>query len=351
MQKQPKMTANETANETANNRSNGSVDVFGVGNALVDILALVEDDFVLSRKLHRGGMTLMDAETQGKVLHDLEHNSLQMRSGGSAANTMIALAQSGGKAYYSGKVAKDTNGEFYRQDLLEAGIDFNVHPAAQSNGPTGTCVVLTTPDAERTMCTNLGVSTTLSATDIDVDRLSHCKYSYIEGYLWDAPDPRKASIETMEQSKRLGVKVAFTFSDGFLVDRFADDFHKVVSEYCDVIMCNADEVRSFFKEDSLEECARKMSAIADLAFITNGPKGCMVVENKQIVEVPGFPVKAIDTVGAGDAFAGGVLFGITNGYSATQSARWGNFLASMVVQIHGPRLEGSQAHLLSEIIQ
>ncbi|MGL5060247.1 MAG: adenosine kinase [Microcoleus sp.] len=335
---------------TENDRGNGSVDVFGVGNALVDILALVEDDFVLSHKLNRGGMTLMDSETQGGILHDLERNSLQMRSGGSAANTMIALAQSGGKSYYSGKVAKDTNGEFYRQDLLAAGIDFNVHPATQSEGPTGTCVVLTTPDAERTMCTNLGVSTTLAATDIDVDRLSHCKYSYIEGYLWDAPDPRKASIETMEQSKRLGVKVAFTFSDGFLVDRFADDFHKVVSEYCDVILCNADEVRSFFKEESLAECARKMSSIADLAFITNGAKGCMVVENQQIVEVPGYPVRAIDTVGAGDAFAGGVLFGITNGYTAAQAARWGNFLASMVVQIHGPRLEGSQAHHLSKVI-
>ncbi len=327
-----------------------SVDVFGVGNALVDILALVEDDFVSARGLNRGGMTLMDSETQGGILHGLEQKSLQMRSGGSAANTTIALAQSGGKAYYSGKVAKDTNGEFYRQDLLAAGIDFNVHPAAQSHGPTGTCVVLTTPDAERTMCTNLGVSTTLAATDIDVDRLSHCKYSYIEGYLWDAPDPRKASIETMEQSKRLGVKVAFTFSDGFLVDRFADDFHKVVSEYCDVILCNADEARSFFKEESLEECARKMSDIADLAFITNGPKGCTVVENKQIVEVPGYPVRAIDTVGAGDAFAGGVLFGITNGYTAAQAARWGNFLASLVVQVHGPRLEGSQAHRLSKVI-
>jgi sugar/nucleoside kinase (ribokinase family) len=200
---------------TENNQDSRSVDVFGVGNALVDILALVEDEFVLDHGLNRGGMTLMDSETQGGILHDLDGNLLQMRSGGSAANTMIGLAQSGGKAYYSGKVAKDTNGEFYRQDLLAAGIDFNVHPAAESNGPTGTCVVLTTPDAERTMCTHLGVSTTLAATDIDVDRLAHCKYSYVEGYLWDAPDPRKASIETMEQSKRLGVKVAFTFSDGF----------------------------------------------------------------------------------------------------------------------------------------
>jgi Sugar kinases, ribokinase family len=125
---------------TENNQDSRSVDVFGVGNALVDILALVEDEFVLGHGLSRGGMTLMNSETQGGILHDLEHNSLQMRSGGSAANTMIGLAQSGGKAYYSGKVAKDTNGEFYRQDLLAAGIDFNVHPAESSQEPTGTCV-------------------------------------------------------------------------------------------------------------------------------------------------------------------------------------------------------------------
>lgn len=333
-----------------NSQDSRSIDVFGVGNALVDILAFVEDDFITRHALDRGVMTLMTAEKQGRILHDLEHLSLQMRSGGSAANAMIALAQSGGKAFYSGKVSQDTNGEFYRQDLLTAGIEFNVHPAPVSNGPTGTCLVLTTPDAERTMCTNLGVSIALAPTDLDVERLSWCKYSYVEGYLWDSPDPRKASIEAMEQSKRLGVKVAFTFSDPFLVDRFTDDFHKLVSEYCDVVFCNADEVRRFFESDSLEECARKMGELTDLALITNGAKGCLVVENQQVSEVAGFPVQAIDTVGAGDAFAGGTLFGLTNGLSATQAARWGNYLASLVVQVHGPRLEESLAHRVPEVV-
>ncbi|WP_313658245.1 PfkB family carbohydrate kinase, partial [Planktothrix agardhii] len=135
-----------------------SFNVFGVGNALLDILALVEDNFIQSHDLNRGAMTLMDTVKQGKLLQQLENNSLELRCGGSAANTMIAIAQSGGTGIYSGKVSTDTNGEFYQQDMVAAGIGFEIEPAESSQGPTGTCLVLTTPDAERTMCTNLGVS-------------------------------------------------------------------------------------------------------------------------------------------------------------------------------------------------
>ncbi len=335
---------------TAGQNNSKSVDVFGVGNAMVDILALVEDDFIREHDLNRGAMTLMDSEKQGILLQELKHHSLELSSGGSAANTMIAIAQSGGKGFYSGKVSRDTNGEFYRQDLLEAGIHFDVHPTEEDRGSTGTCLVLTTPDAERTMCTHLGVSTTLAPTDIDVEKLAQCKYSYVEGYLWDAADPRTASVETMEQSKRLGVKVAFTFSDLFLVSRFNDDFQKLVSEYCDVVFCNADEARNFFGSESLEDCASKIGEIVDTAFITDGANGCLVVENKENVRIPGFPVKAIDTVGAGDYFAGGVLYGLTNGLSAQQSARWGNYMASCIVQVHGARLDKSMADKIPEII-
>lgn len=335
---------------TEKNNNSKSIDVFGVGNALVDILALVDDDFIRERALPRGAMILMDSEKQGGLLRDLENTCLQMRSGGSAANTMIALAQSGGSGFYSGKVSRDTNGEFYRQDLLAAGIHFDVHPAPAASGATGTCVVLTTPDAERTMCTHLGVSTKLGPTDINADRLKQCKYSYIEGYLWDAPEPRKASIETMELSKRNGVKVSFTFSDSFLVERFVDDFHKIVLDYCDVLFCNADEARRFCEEESLEECARQIGDLVELAFITDGANGSIVVENKQINHVPGFPVQAIDTVGAGDAFAGGALFALARGFSAKAAARWGNYLASRVVMVRGPRLQESYANRFREVM-
>ncbi|NEO91776.1 MAG: adenosine kinase [Moorea sp. SIO3G5] len=335
---------------TENSQESRPIDVFGVGNALVDILALVDDDFIREHDLNRGAMTLMDAQKQAMILQNLEHVSLELSSGGSAANTMIAIAQSGGKGFYSGKVSRDTNGEFYRQDLLKAGIQFDVHPAELSSGPTGTCVVLTTPDAERTMCTHLGVSTTLAPTDIDVERLSQCKYSYVEGYLWTGDDTRKACIEAMEQSKLKGVKSAFTFSDFFLVENFADDFRQLMTDYCDVVFCNAAEARHFCGLESLSDCAGKISELVDTAFITDGPNGCLVVENKTIFQVPGFPAKAVDTVGAGDAFAGGVLFGLTNGLTTKQAARWGNYFASKVVQTHGPRLEKSQAELVKEVV-
>ena len=203
------------------------IDVFGVGNAMVDILAMVTDDFVREHAINRGTMTLVDAEKQGALLQDLERHDLQMQSGGSAANTMIAIAQSGGTGFYSGKVSRDTNGEFYRQDMLESGIHFDVHPAPETGAPTGTCLVLTTPDAERTMCTHLGISTELSPSDIDLDRLARCKYAYIEGYLWDPPQPRAASTAVMEAAKRLDVKVSLTYSDPFLMERFGDDFRRV----------------------------------------------------------------------------------------------------------------------------
>lgn len=324
--------------------------VFGVGNALLDILALVEDNFIQTHDLNRGAMTLMDTIKQGKLLQQLESHPLELRCGGSAANTMMAIAQSGGTGIYSGKVSADTNGEFYQQDMIAAGIQFEIEPSDTTQGPTGTCLVLTTPDAERTMCTHLGVSTTLSVTDINLDHLSQCQYSYIEGYLWDAPEPRQASIQTMEQSKRLGVKVAFTFSDMFLVERFGDDFRALLTEYCDVLFCNADEVRHFCGTEDLEACASYLGEKVNRVFITNSDQGCLVVENQILIHVPGFPVKPIDTVGAGDAFAGGVLYGLTNNLTSVQAARWGNYLGSQVVQIHGPRLSESQQHKLAEII-
>lgn len=326
------------------------LDVFGVGNALVDILAFVEEDFIVKHSLQRSGMTLMNAQRQGGILRDLEQTSVKMRSGGSAANSMIALAQSGGTGIFVAKVASDPNGELYRQDMLNSNIEFDVVPASMENGPTGTCIVLTTPDAERTMCTNLGVSVNLGAGDIDAEQIRRCKYSYLEGYLWSAPDAKQACIQTMEESKRHGVRICFTFSDQFLVDQFADDFRKLVSDYCNVLFCNADEVRSFCGIESLEECAVKIGNLVETAFITNHKEGCLVVDQKQITSVPGFPVKAIDTVGAGDAFAGGVLFGMTHGFNPIQAARWGNYLGSEIVKIQGPRLEGSWADKFPQVI-
>lgn len=316
----------------------GKIDVFGVGNALVDILAMVPDDFVREHDLDKGTMRLVDSEKQGGLLGNLERQSLEMQSGGSAANTVIAVAQSGGTGFYTGKVSRDPNGEFYRQDLLKAGVHFDVNPADEASLPTGSCLVLTTPDAERTMCTHLGVSIELAPTDIDEDRLRRCRYAYIEGYLWDPPQPRAASVVAMEAAKRHGVQVALTFSDPFVVGRYADDFRRVTRDLCDLVFCNADEARHFAETENLEEAALALGNLVTLAFVTDGPNGSLVVQDGKLERVAGFQVKAIDTVGAGDAYAGGALYALSRGYTAAQAARWGNYLASRVVTHHGARL-------------
>ena len=316
-------------------------DVFGIGNALVDILAMVPHEFLEELNLTPGSMTLMDADSQAEILQHLEHRKLEMASGGSAANTMVGIAQSGGCGTYCGKVAEDPHGMFYEKDMDSAGIRFDVAMASEEGLPTGTSIILTTPDAERTMCTHLGVSTSLTADDVNVDQLAQSRIAYIEGYLWDAERPREACRKAMEEAKRLGVRTAFTFSDSFLVDRFPDDFQEITSRYCDIAFCNSDEARRFCQTDDLEACVQKIGDLVELGFVTHSEEGCYVVRNKEIQKVDGFPVKPLDTVGAGDAFAGGVLYGLTNGLTEVQAARWGNFVASRVVQVSGPRLEGS----------
>lgn len=320
--------------------ANKKFDVFGVGNALVDILAFVPDDFISARQLNRGSMMLMNSATQSGILQGLELKDLKLASGGSAANTMVAISQSGGSGLYSGKVARDTYGEFYRRDMEAAGIRFEVEPADEASLGTGTCVVLTTPDAERTMCTHLGISTWLTPQDIDVFKLAQCQISYIEGYLWDAEQPRAACQKTFEESRKHGVRTAFTFSDAFLIDRFRGEFQQLLREHCDIVFCNADEARKFFGHDSLPECLRLLGQAVPLGFVTDSANGCYVVESGATTHVPGFAVKPIDTVGAGDAFAGGVLYGLTHGHPAAAAARWGNYLAAQVVATVGPRHPG-----------
>ena len=324
-------------------------DVFGVGNAIVDLLAMVPDEFISLQDLQRGGMTLMDTDRQAGILHNLAEHRMELASGGSAANTMVAIAQSGGTGVYCGKVAQDTHGDFYRQDMEKAGIKFDVAMAPESANPTGTCVVLTTPDAERTMCTHLGVSTSLTKDDINVEHLAASKFSYIEGYLWDAEGPRAACVETFEQSKKHGLITAFTVSDPFLVDRYQKQFLEIIPQYCDVLFCNADEARQLCEVDDLDQCGEKLGSMADTVFLTDGPNGCLVVSQGNVTRVAGFQVGAIDTVGAGDAFAGGVLFGLARSMGAVPAARWGNYLASRVVSIVGPRLPESMADMVDEV--
>ena len=324
-------------------------DVYGVGNALVDILAFIDEGFVTELGFPKGSMNLVDTPKRTAILNALDTAKLSMQCGGSAANSMIAIAQSGGNGIFAGKVADDANGDFYIKDLRANGLVYEVKPAAGGE-PTGTSIILTTPDTERTMCTHLGISVNLSPADITPESVGKCKICYIEGYLWSGPDTKASAIKTMDCAREAGTKVSFTFSDSFLVHAFADEFRPMVKEKCDIIFCNADEARSFTGESDLDTAAVELGKLVEQAFITDGKHGAIVVEKGQMERVEGFSVKAIDTVGAGDAFAGGVLYGLTNGYTACQSARWGNYLASEVVKVRGPRVQPGSLCSILEVL-
>lgn len=311
-------------------------DVFGVGNALVDIIVFLEDRFLNDKKIDKGIMTLIDETRQGTLLSELHEYKKNLRSGGSAANTMIALANSGGTGCYTGKVSHDTYGEFYKKDIEEAGIVFENKPDPE--GHTGTCLILTTPDAERTMLTALGISITLQPSDIDLNKIKNSKYVYVEGYLWDGDSTKAASELTMKLAKENGVKVSFTYSDPFCVNRAKDEFLKLTKDYVDVVFCNLEEAYALTGKDSPEAALDDIAKLSPMVFMTCGKEGAYVAYDGKKTLVPGFPVKPLDTTGAGDSFAAGVLYGLTHDYTPEKSARWGNYVASRVVQEIGPRL-------------
>lgn len=326
-----------------------TLDVFGVGNALVDTLVSVDDQFLAEHNIHKGIMTLVNSDEQAKLLHSLEQHKMELRSGGSAANTVIALANCGGTGCYTGKVAKDSNGDFYKQDMEKAGIIYEIPPSPK--GSTGTCVVMTTKDAQRTMMTNLGISTNLSKSDINLDKLKISTFSYIEGYLWDGESTREASVFTMESAKQSGKKVAFTYSDPFCVNRYKEDFKKITKELVDVVFCNHEEAMALSETDEPEKAIQSIGDDNTDVFMTWGEKGALVYAKGNVSHIPGFPVQAVDTNGAGDAFAAGVLFALTHDYNLQDAAKWGNYVASRIVLEIGARLSYSLQDRVKEVLK
>ncbi len=321
--------------------------VFAVGNALVDIIASVNDNFLKENKLRKGFMNLVDTEFQTKILQQLNQN-VSFRSGGSAANTMIGIANCGGNGVYIGKVANDANGAFYKMDMEKFGIVYEVKPA---NGVTGTCIVLTTPDGERTMLTNLGISSELSKDDIDEEKLSQSEIIYVEGYLWDKETTKQACLHTMQTAKKLGKKVSFTYSDPFCVNRAREDFLRITKEYVDIAFCNHEEAMAITSTENPEDAIYELSHLTSLAFMTWGAQGAYIANQGLIKHIPGFSVKPVDSNGAGDAFAAGVLYGLTHNYSIEKACRWGNYMASRVILEIGPRLSYSLKGKQEEVLE
>ncbi|QDT88657.1 adenosine kinase [Gimesia algae] len=312
-------------------------DVYGVGNALVDIQARVSDATLQKLGFAKGIMTLVDEEIQQKVLGELDGAPISQCAGGSAANTILGVADFGGKAAYAGKVGSDMLGEFDLADMRKLGVTIEVPPAAE--GQTGTCVVLITEDAQRTMLTNLGVSATLSVEDINEEHIKQSKYVYVEGYLFTGETQKRAAYRAIELAKKHGVKVAFTVSDPFLINLFRDEFQELIEGPVDLLFCNLEEARSLTGKQDAVDCAHVIHKHVPNLALTLGGDGSILMHEGRVIPIEGVEVKAIDTTGAGDMYAAGILYGITNGLNWHQAGHLASHAAARIVSQLGARLQ------------
>lgn len=313
-------------------------DVYAIGNALVDFLTFVDDQFLIDKGIRKGLMTLVDHPAQA-TLSDLDHSEVTRCSGGSAANTIVGLSVLGAKCCFSGKVGNDELGAFYRANMTESRIDFFVTPDSK---PTGSCISFVSPDAERSMLTFLGASTDLTDSDIHVDALVESRFLYIEGYLWDSPKARIAAIHAMEKAKQHNVKIAFSFSDPWLVERFRDDFTQLMKDYIDVLFLNEREAGEITGYEDPRMSSKQLATKVNSLCLTRGEEGAIIANGGRIRVTPRLTIdKVVDTTGAGDLYAAGVLRGLSLAFDLPTSSMIGSRVAAAIVEKIGARLTAS----------
>ena len=317
--------------------------IYGMGNALVDIVTEVSDQFVQKHAIEKGVMTLVDETRQHQLVEAIHLPSSDMQCGGSAANTIIGAAQFGASCYYSCKVANDEMGDFYHEDLTSNNVDTNLSPGEHEEGITGKCLVMTTPDAERTMHTYLGITANYSSKEIAIEALRESEYLYIEGYLVTGDHSRAAMVEAKQLAEQNGVKTALTFSDPSMVKYFRDQMAEVVGSGVDLLFCNEEEALLYTGEETIEKAKEALMGIAKSFVITLGSKGALVFDGNDPYSIQPFETNAVDTNGAGDLFAGAFLYGITHGKSFEEAGTLASLAASKVVSKFGPRLSAEQA--------
>lgn len=310
-------------------------DVYGIGNSLVDIQAQISDTTLVELAFDKGVMTLVDEATQQRVLGTLDGHAVNRCAGGSAANTLIGVSEFGGAAAYAGRVSQDDIGNFFLDDMNRIGVAIT---GKRVEGQTGTCVVLITDDAQRTMLTNLGVSADLSPEDVCEVTLRDSKYVYVEGYLYASESTRKTARHAVELARKHGVKVAFTASDPFLVNLCKDELWDLIKTSVDLLFCNEEEARSLTGLDDPADCARELHKHVRNVAVTLGAEGSILMHEKEVIRIAGVPTKAIDTTGAGDMYAAGILYGITNGLTWQQAGNIASHASARIVSQLGARM-------------
>ena len=321
-------------------------DVVGIGNAIVDVLVQANDDLIDNFELTKGTMALVD-EAQAERLYASVGPGLET-SGGSAANTLAGVAQLGGRAGFIGRVRNDQLGGIFTHDIRSVGARFDT-PAATEGPSTARCLILVTPDAQRTMCTYLGASVGLDPADLDLDMVSQAKVLYLEGYLWDSDEAKAAFITAAEVARAHGGEVALSLSDAFCVERHRESFQELVDGHVDILFANEMEITALYKANSFEEAADQVRGRCKLAALTRSEQGSVVLNGAGTHSVAPFQLgPLLDTTGAGDLYAAGFLHAYTQGQAVEACGRLGSLCAGQVVTQLGPRPQGSLKQLVAQ---
>jgi sugar/nucleoside kinase (ribokinase family) len=326
----------------------GQLHVVAIGNALVDILARADDEFIEQHGLERGATVMVDLDRVEAVYAALPP-ATEM-SGGSAANTIAGLASFGARTGLVARVRDDQLGKVFTHDLRSLGVHFDAAPATA--GPaTGRCLVVVTPDAQRTQCTYLGASSNLGPDDVDGELVGRAQVTYLEGYLWDQPPAKEAIRKAAATARAAGRLVAFTLSDPFCVDRHREEFRHIVENDADIVFGNDDEIRSLYEVDDFDAALAQLRQHCEIAALTRGPAGSVIVGPDELVEVTAEPVdEVVDTTGAGDQYAAGFLFGLTEGHELETCGRLASIAAAEVISHLGARPEVSLAELAQRVV-
>ncbi|MEY6430912.1 adenosine kinase [Thioalkalicoccus limnaeus] len=311
--------------------------VYAIGNALVDMEYEVTVEDLERLQIDKGVMTLVDEARQLEIMAHLAERPHKRGSGGSAANTVIAVNQFGGQTFYSCKVADDALGQFYMHDLIAAGVDTN-HQCERDDGHTGRCVVLVTPDSDRTMCTFLGISCELSERELVSDALREADYLYTEGYLVTSTPARRAAVQAKSWADEAQIRTAFSLSDPNMVRYFKDGLLEMIGGGVDLLFANEAEAMGMADSQDLGTTVEALKRIAREFAITRGPKGALIYDGQDLIEIPPVKVQAVDTVGAGDMFAGAFLHGLTQGWGHQRAGELACAAAAKLVTSLGPRL-------------
>lgn len=313
---------------------NDRLDVVGIGNAIVDVIAPADDAFLEAHGMAKGGMMLVD-ERRAETIYSQMASAI-IASGGSAGNTIAGIASLGGRTAYIGKVRDDEFGRAFRHDITAAGAIFRT-PAATDGPSTAQCLILVTPDSQRTMNTYLGACVNITPDDVDEELIRCAQYTYLEGYLYDDPSAMRAFHNAAEIAHASGRRVALSLSDSFCVQRHRTDFLALVDHHVDVLFANEAEITALF-ECEWSEAITRLRPLTDLAAITRGPSGSVVLSKEGSITVDAEPVeRVVDTTGAGDLYAAGFLFGLTRGLSLHECGRIGSIAAAEIISHYGAR--------------